>query len=137
MPLEQEMAAHCSILSGKIPGTEEAVQGKSHGLQSKGHRESDTTEREHKSLVECSRVALLPRGQTAPLPLARVKFPPLLYLKVQGLLPGTWGKPCADTFLFSHSVMSNSLRPCGLQHARPPCPSLSPGVCPHSRPLNQ
>ena len=25
--------------------------------------------------------------------------------------------------------MSNSLWPCGLQHARLPCPSLSPGVC--------
>ena len=27
---------------------------------------------------------------------------------------------------FSHSVMSDSLRPCELQHARPPCPSPSP-----------
>ena len=31
---------------------------------------------------------------------------------------------------FSHSVVSNSLRPHGLQHARPPCPSPTPGVCP-------
>ena len=69
------MAAHCSILGGKIPGTEEAVQGKSRGLQSKGRREPDTTEHEHQSLVKCSRVALLLRGQTAPLPLAHVKFP--------------------------------------------------------------
>ena len=30
---------------------------------------------------------------------------------------------------FSHSVVSNSLWPCGLQHARLPCPSPSPGVC--------
>ena len=29
---------------------------------------------------------------------------------------------------FSLSVMSDSLRPCGLQHARPPCPSPTPGV---------
>ena len=29
---------------------------------------------------------------------------------------------------FSHSVMSNSLRPHRLQHARPPCPSPTPGV---------
>ena len=28
--------------------------------------------------------------------------------------------------------MSDSLRPHGLQHARPPCPSLSPEVCPSS-----
>ena len=31
--------------------------------------------------------------------------------------------------LFSCLVMSNSLQPHGLQHARLPCPSLSPGVC--------
>ena len=30
--------------------------------------------------------------------------------------------------LFSKQVMSDSLRPHGLQHARLPCPSLSPGV---------
>ena len=31
--------------------------------------------------------------------------------------------------LFSHSVASDSLRPHGLQHTRPPCPSPSPRVC--------
>ena len=31
-------------------------------------------------------------------------------------------------FLFSCSVMSSSLRPHELQHARLPCPSVSPGV---------
>ena len=36
----------------------------------------------------------------------------------------------------SRSVMSDSSRPHGLQHTRPPCPSLSPGVCPSSRPLS-
>ena len=38
---------------------------------------------------------------------------------------------------FSHSVVSNSLQPHGLQHARPPCPSPTPGVysnpCPSSQ----
>ena len=33
---------------------------------------------------------------------------------------------------FSHPVVSDSLRPHGLQHARPPCPSPSPGVKPSS-----
>ena len=41
------------------------------------------------------------------------------------------------TVQFSHSVVSNSLWPHGLQHARPPCPSPTPGVhpnpCPSSR----
>ena len=36
----------------------------------------------------------------------------------------------------SHSVVSNSLRPRGLQHARPPCPS-TPRVYPNSCPLSQ
>ena len=33
---------------------------------------------------------------------------------------------------FSHSVMSNSLQPQGLQHTRPPCPSPTPGGHPNS-----
>ena len=36
---------------------------------------------------------------------------------------------------FSRSVMSESLPPCGLQHARPPCPSSTPGVYSNSCPL--
>ena len=34
------------------------------------------------------------------------------------------------------SVVSDSLRPHGLQHARPPCPSLTPGVYPNSSSLS-
>ena len=36
----------------------------------------------------------------------------------------------------SHSVMTKSLRPHGLQHARLPCLSLSYGVCSNSCPLS-
>ena len=39
--------------------------------------------------------------------------------------------------MFSLSVMSDSLRPQGLQHARLPCPSQSPGVCSNSCPLSE
>ena len=39
--------------------------------------------------------------------------------------------------VLSRSVMSDSLRPHGRQHARLPCPSLSPGVCSNSCPLSQ
>ena len=38
---------------------------------------------------------------------------------------------------FSHSVVSDSLRPHELQHARPPCPSPTPGVYPNPCPLSQ
>ena len=38
---------------------------------------------------------------------------------------------------FSHSVVSNSLRPHRLQHARPPCPSPTPRVHSNSRPSSR
>ena len=38
---------------------------------------------------------------------------------------------------FSHSVMSDSLRPHELQHARPPCPSPTPRVHPNPCPLSR
>ena len=44
---------------------------------------------------------------------------------------------CLSSVQFSRSVMSDSLRPHESQHARPPCPSLTPRVysnsCPSSR----
>ena len=36
---------------------------------------------------------------------------------------------------FSRSVLSNSLRPHGLQHNRPPCPSPTPGAYSSSMPI--
>ena len=41
------------------------------------------------------------------------------------------------TTQFSHSVVSDSLRPHGLQHARLPCPSPTPGVYSNSCPSSQ
>ena len=38
---------------------------------------------------------------------------------------------------FSHSVMSDSLRPHEPQHTRPPCPSPTPGVHPNPCPLSR
>ena len=38
---------------------------------------------------------------------------------------------------FSRSVVSDSLGPYGLQHARPPCPSPTPGACSNSCPSSQ
>ena len=42
-----------------------------------------------------------------------------------------------DSVQFSRSAMSDSLWPHGLQHARPPCPSLTPGVYSNSCPLSR
>ena len=43
----------------------------------------------------------------------------------------------ASSVPFSHSVISYFLWPHGLQHARPPCPSPTPGVYSNSCPLSQ
>ena len=61
---------------------------------------------------------------TSPPPKYNLKTPIILYshcLSVQ----------------FSHSVVSYSLRPHELQHARPPCPSPNPGVHPNPCPSSQ
>ena len=41
------------------------------------------------------------------------------------------------SFQFSHSVVSDSLQPHEPQHARPPCPSPTPGVHPNPCPLSR
>ena len=46
------------------------------------------------------------------------------------------GDICVST-QFSSSVVSDSLRPCELQHARPPCPSPTPRVHSDSHPSSQ
>ena len=46
-------------------------------------------------------------------------------------------KKITHSVQFSRSVVSDSLQPRELQHARPPCPSPTPGVHSDSRPLSQ
>ena len=41
---------------------------------------------------------------------------------------GNWKTSLRRHLLFSHSVVSDHLQPHGLQHAKLPCPSSSPGV---------
>ena len=65
-------------------------------------------------------------------------FTPATYLQcgelLRVLVEGTDGK---EDLLFSHSVVSDSLWPHGLQHSRLPCPSLSPRVCSNSWSLSR
>ena len=55
--------------------------------------------------------------------------------------PGSWARTfqveLISSVQFSHSVLSDSLRPHGLQQNRPPCPSPIPGVYSDSCPLSQ
>ena len=63
--------------------------------------------------------------------------------KFFGILPSLLSSSHICTWLlerpsvqFTHSVLSDSLRPHGLQHTRPPCPSTTPRVYPNSCPLS-
>jgi len=47
------------------------------------------------------------------------------------------GDESVQSVQFSHSVVSDSLQPHESQHARPPCPSPTPGVHSDSRPSSQ
>ena len=53
--------------------------------------------------------------------------------------PGAWDPmlQCWLLFFFIHAVVSNSLWPHGLQHARLPCPSPYPRACSNSCLLSQ
>ena len=46
-------------------------------------------------------------------------------------------KETTTSVQFSRSAVSDSLRPHGLQHARPPCPSPAPGTCSNSCPWSR
>ena len=48
-----------------------------------------------------------------------------------------WGTHQFSSVQFSRSVASNSLQPHDSQHARPPCPSPTPGVHSDSHPSSQ
>ena len=66
--------------------------------------------------------------------------PPVLKIKEQFIYNKNtkfWQLCIVTSVQFSHAVMSDSLRPHGLQHARPPCPSPTPRVHPNSCPLSQ
>ena len=55
-------------------------------------------------------------------------------------LRGEWKHPWTgklSSIIFSHLVASDSLWPHGLQHARLPCPSLTPGACSNSCPSSR
>ena len=87
----------------------------------------------------CSQVnslnAYLPDWSSKPSIIYTVNLPSYL---LSPLLCST--TPTTHIFIclqFSCSVMSNFLQPHGLQHARTPCPSPTPGACSNSCPSSQ
>ena len=66
----------------------------------------------------------------------------ILYIKIRTFVLSIFEQPFCFWFsclllLFGHSVLSTSLWHHGRQHARPLCPSPSPGACSNSCPLSQ
>ena len=61
----------------------------------------------------------------------------LFILSAHSLLLDTFSGYLLSSVQFSHSVMSGSLRPHGLQHTRLPCPSPTPQACSNSCPSSQ
>ena len=55
----------------------------------------------------------------------------------QGLIRCAMDQRCKALFSLVQSLMSDSLQPHELQHARPPCPSLTPGVHSNSHPSSR
>ena len=64
---------------------------------------------------------------------------PWVYGKISSMKPVPAAKNVGDccSVQFSHSVVSDSLRPHELQHTRPPCPSPTPRLPPNPCPFNQ
>ena len=89
---------------------------------SQGHKESDTTEQLIRRMTDTIFMGLGYRGERE---------------KEMGLVRGLRELQNQLSDQISRSVMSDSLRPHESQHARPPCPSPTPGVHSDSHPSSQ
>ena len=66
-----------------------------------------------------------------------IKFLLIVFDIKEFSLPDPKGFSCFSSVQFGRSVVSDSLRPHEPQHARPPCPSPTPGVHPHPCPSSR
>ena len=127
---EDEMAGWHHWLDGHesewTPGVGDG-QGGLTCCNSWGHKESDTTERLNWTELNTYITSFL------TLPLLLLSH--LSRLSHSTMLGSLYYIATSQLVQFRCSVGSNSLRPHRLQHARPPCPSPPPEVCPSSCPL--
>ena len=85
---------------------------------------------EFRSVGNESLLLYLGGGHLTPAPVCRGRLPTF----VVGCPWGHSSPSSTNMLLSSRSVVSDSLRPHGLQHARSPCPSPTPGACSNSCP---
>jgi len=159
------MATHSSVLAWRIPGTGEPGGLPSMGSHTVGHDWSDLAAAALWCPLATPTVLLgfllpwmwgisswLLQQSTTPAPYLGRGHPSWPWTwsisswpscTRAAAAPRMWGcssQPpplTSDSVQFSRSVVSDSLRPHESQHARPPCPSPTPGVHPDSRPLSQ
>ena len=114
------MAIHCSTLAWESTWTEKPGRLQSSELQSQTRLKRVSTQHTHTDVTYKSEVIRTWREHWR----------------------WGWGKSRSERWfpnevlLFSRSVVSDSLPPKGLQQARLPCQSSSPGACSHSCPLS-
>ena len=123
-PLEKEMATHSSILALKIPWTEEPGRLQSMWSQRVGHDR----------MTFFSPWGPLDFLSTC---LGNDSLMTLLLKKIASPVSVSFLLSSFSSVQFSRSVMSDSLRPHEVQHARPPCLSPTPGVHSDSCPSSQ
>ena len=132
----QFMAPHSSTLAWKIPWTEEPGRLQSMGLLRVGH-----------DWVTSLSLSCIGEGNGNPIQCSCLEKPrdggawwAAVYGVSQNRTRLKWCQQQQQQFSsveFSHSVVSDSLRPLESQHARPPCPSPTPGVHSNSCPSSQ
>ena len=150
---EKEMATHSSILAWRIPGMVEPGGLPSMGSHRVGHDWSDLAAAAiartwANNLISGPQIK---KHEQCPLVIFKIWVLTILlghnkyFYKIKWNLFNLNRKYRGLAFLlsyfssvqFSRSVVSDSLRPHESQHARPPCPSPTPGVHPDSHPSSQ
>ena len=138
--LEKEMATHSSVLSWRMPGTGAwwaAVYGVA---QSRTRLKwlSSSSSSSNMMRVCCMWWESGTCKAKWKITKMRIKntYNVIIILSEINLKTGRWLTQFSSV-QFSRSVMSDSLWPHESQHARPPCPSPTPGVYSDSRPLGQ
>jgi len=132
------MATHSSVLAWRIPGTEEPGGLLSMWSHRVRHDWSDLAAAAASLLRPVLALDKTNSWKTPPEHFCNSWFwSPYLLICMRERMnsPHQW-RMFFCSVQFSHSIVSNSLRPHGLQHARPPCPSPTPRVHPNSCPLS-
>ena len=146
LDVEKEMATHSSILAWRIPGTEEPSGLPSMGLHRVGHDWSDLAAAAAGLDETLDHLWSLRRSSQQYFSTSHYCIECTLQIRdsnssfcnvVSGSISLCHPQEKGFSVQFSYSVISDSLWPQRLQHARLPCPSPTPEACSNSCPLSQ